>query len=118
MDWTAAAWVSLGGIFGALMRWALGLQFDNSQSGTLAANLIGVALASFFLVAMEHHGRKSLRNFLLPGFCGGLTTFSAVAFESVEGSGGLLYLILSLILSLAVAALCIPIARKALAIQS
>lgn len=63
-------------------------------------------------MALERRGKDSLRHFLLPGFCGGLTTFSAVAFESVEGSGGEQYLAISFLLSLVVTATCIPIARK------
>jgi len=109
--------VALGGILGSLLRWSLSQLFDGSRNGTLAANLIGVALASFFLVAMERHGKSWMRHFLLPGFCGGLTTFSAVAFQSVEGDCGFIYLILTLIFSIAIAAISIPIARKSMAVN-
>lgn len=67
---------------------------------------------------MERHSKKPIRLLLLPGFCGGLTTFSALAVESVKDSGGFLYLIISLVPSLAVAALCIPIARRTMAVKS
>ena len=33
---------------------------------------------------MERRGITSARYFLLPGFCGGLTTFSGVTFEAIN----------------------------------
>jgi len=81
----------------------------------LAANLFGIGLASFFLVALEHNGGDAARHFLLPGFCGGLTTFSAVAFQTLEPStGGIVYLLETVLLSLVVVAISIPLARKVL----
>lgn len=32
---------------------------------------------------MEHRGITKLRWFLIPGFCGGLTTFSGVTYEAM-----------------------------------
>ncbi|MFA5918803.1 MAG: CrcB family protein [Candidatus Nanopelagicaceae bacterium] len=103
----------MGGIAGSLIRWALSVAFDQSRAGTLAANLIGVALAGFFLVLMERHGTDALRHLLLPGFCGGLTTFSAFAFQTVEGAGGFFYFLETLFLSLLVVAVIIPVSRRA-----
>jgi len=82
--------ISLGAAFGALLRWALALQFNalfpSLPLGTLAANLvggflIGVAVAFFA-------GRPDLppqwRLLVITGFLGGLTTFSTFSAEVVS----------------------------------
>ena len=48
--------VSLGGVAGTLARYWLSLTIPDNRTGTLAANLIGVAIACFLLVLMERNG--------------------------------------------------------------
>jgi CrcB protein len=92
---------------------SLGLFFPSTAQGNLSANIIASALAAFFLVLMERRGITELRWFLLPGFCGGLGTFSAITYEVMErGEGGPLYLFLNVILCLLAVAVVIPFARK------
>ena len=111
--------VSLGGVAGTLVRFALGLVIENDRYGTLAANLIGVALAAALLVLMERRGITELRHLLLPGFCAGLTTFSAVTAESLEPiDGGFLFLAENVILSLIIVAIVLPLARKVIPVRS
>jgi len=101
------------------VRFVLGLVIENDRNGTLAANLIGVALASALLVLMERRGVTELRHLLLPGFCAGLTTFSAVTAESLEpAEGGLLFLAENVILSLIIVAIVLPLARKVIPVRS
>jgi CrcB protein len=109
-----AVWlVSLGGILGSLTRWSLSIVIPSSGPGTLAANLLGVFLAIFFMVFMERRGITALRYFLLPGFCGGLSTFSAVTYQAVApDEAGFAYLFLNILLSLLVAVISMKIARK------
>jgi len=100
------------------VRFVLGLVIENDRNGTLAANLIGVALASALLVLMERRGVTELRHLLLPGFCAGLTTFSAVTAESIEpAEGGLLFLAENVILSLIIVAIVLPLARKVIPVR-
>jgi CrcB protein len=55
---------------------------------------------------------------LLPGFCGGLTTFSAVAAFTLEPSeGGQLFLFHNVIFSMFIILLVLPIARKVVAVR-
>ena len=101
------------------MRFVLGLVIENDRNGTLAANLIGVALAAALLVLMERRGITELRHLLLPGFCAGLTTFSAVTAESLEpADGGLLFLAENVILSLIIVAIVLPMARKLIPVRT
>jgi CrcB protein len=112
------ALVSIGGVAGTLLRFALGLVIENDRNGTLVANLIGVALAAALLVLMERRGITELRHLLLPGFCAGLTTFSAVTAESLEpAEGGLLFLAENVILSLVIVAIVLPLARKVIPVR-
>jgi len=100
------------------VRFVLGLIIENDRNGTLAANLIGVALATALLVLMERRGITELRHLLLPGFCAGLTTFSAVTAESLEpAEGGLLFLAGNVILSLIIVAIVLPLARKVIPVR-
>jgi len=113
------ALVSIGGVAGTLVRFVLGLVIENDRNGTLAANLIGVALAAALLVLMERRGITELRHLLLPGFCAGLTTFSAVTAESLEpADGGLLFLAENVILSLIIVAIVLPMARKLIPVRT
>jgi CrcB protein len=109
----------VGGIAGTLSRFGLGEVFPSDRTGTLAANLIGVALASILLVLMERRGITELRLLLLPGFCAGLTTFSAVTAQSLEPrEGGFAFLLQNVILSLVIVVVLLPLARKFVPVRS
>jgi CrcB protein len=55
----------------------------------------------------------------LPGFCAGLTTFSAMAVYTLEPSNGaVMYIATTVFASLAVIAIVIPFARKVIAVRS
>ena len=110
--------VAFGGVAGTLVRYGIGILIPQDRLGTLVANLLGVALASALLVLMERRGITQLRLILLPGFCAGLTTFSAVTAHSIEpAKGGLLYLATNVILSLIIVAIILPIARKTIPVR-
>jgi CrcB protein len=112
------ALVSLGGVLGSLVRYWLGIELSDGRSATLTANLIGVALATFLLVLMQRRANENLRHFLLPGFCAGLTTFSAVAGLTLEPQeGGQLFLVHNLMFSMLIILLVLPIARKVIAVR-
>jgi CrcB protein len=79
----------------------------------LIANIAGVVLASVLLVLMERRGTQQLRILLLPGFCAGFTTFSAVTANALEKSGrGASYLEQNIFLSIIAVIIFVPLARK------
>jgi len=72
-----------------------------------------VSIAAFLLVFMERRGISEIRLLLLPGFCAGLTTFSAVTVHTLEPrAGGFLYLLVNVFLSLLIVAIVLPVSRK------
>jgi len=83
-----AAAVGIGAALGAWLRWALGVGLNafvpQLPLGTLAANLIGGFLVGVAVALFEAHGHlaPALRLFVVTGFLGGLTTFSAFSGES------------------------------------
>jgi CrcB protein len=80
-------WLAVGGgaALGAWVRWRLGIALNASilPLGTLVANLgggllMGMAMAYF----MGASAQNELRLFVMTGFLGGLTTFSAFSAEA------------------------------------
>ena len=114
----ALALVSIGGVAGTLARYGIGEVFPDDRAGTLIANIIGAGLAAALLVWMERRGVTQLRLLLLPGFCAGMTTFSAVTAHSLEPSkGGFIFLLQNIIFSLLAVIFILPLARKVIAIK-
>lgn len=111
--------VSVGGIAGTLTRYGLGELFPDDRSGTLIANIFGVALAALLLVIMERRGITELRLLLLPGFCAGLTTFSAVTAQSLRPQeGGVEFLLQNIVFSLIAVIIVLPMARRIIPVRS
>ena len=75
--------VALGAAAGAALRFLVGVELDRRLHwGTLAANLVG----SFVLGALVGGAVDGNELALLgTGFCGGLTTYSSFAVQSVHG---------------------------------
>lgn len=81
--------LAAGGVLGTLARFAMtgavmaktGAQFPY---GTMAVNMLGCFLVGFFDVLTERKCAMSpqVRLFLMAGFCGAFTTFSAFILES------------------------------------
>lgn len=83
----ASSWLAVGGgaALGAWVRWGLGIALNASilPLGTLIANLgggllMGMAMAYFVATPQQN----DLRLFVMTGFLGGLTTFSAFSAEA------------------------------------
>ena len=68
---------------------------------------------------MDRRGITELRLLLLPGFCAGLTTFSAVTAQSLEPrDGGAIFLLQNVFLSLVIVVVLLPLARKVVPVRS
>jgi CrcB protein len=117
--------ISVGGAFGAVSRWVLGVAFPVSTSGfpwaTFFINVSGCALIGVLmvLVAEVFTRQRLIRPFLGIGVLGGYTTFSTYIVDInrliTEGAGvtGLLYLAVTLIAALLATSAAITTTRLA-----
>lgn len=76
--------VGLGGALGSLTRYLLSESITRYTSAIFISNIIGVLVAG--LVAYRLSTSETLRLALIPGFAGGLTTFSSVAVIHAENN--------------------------------
>lgn len=99
--------VALGAAVGAALRFQVATRLDEAfPKGTLAVNVVGSLLLGFFVARALDDRTYAL---LGTGFCGGLTTYSAVAVQTVRlgplTSRAAAYAVLTLALGLGAAAL-------------
>ena len=90
IEWRAYAWISVGAILGANLRYLLSkivtrLTDAAFPRGTLLINVSGSLILGFFLVwTTERVLANPLWRWLVAiGFCGSYTTFSSYAFETM-----------------------------------
>src|SRR5512136_447310 len=90
MEWKAYAWISVGAVLGANLRYFLSKMVTRYSDaafplGTLLINVSGSLLLGFFLIwTTERVLADPLWRWLVAiGFCGSYTTFSSYAFETM-----------------------------------
>ena len=113
--------VALGGALGASARFLSGLALARDASGfpvaILTVNVLGSFLMGLFVVWSLRSGQEALNPFVMTGVLGGFTTFSAFSleaftlFERGQPGAALVYVGLSVVLSLAGLAAGVFIAR-------
>ena len=91
--------VGVGAALGAWLRWGLGAALNpivpSLPLGTLAANLVGGFAMGIAMALAARHGllSREAELFVMTGFLGGLTTFSAFSAEAttllMKGEWGL-----------------------------
>jgi CrcB protein len=122
--------VALGGALGSVGRFLLGPALQRALNatfpiGTLIINVIG-SLVLGFVMRLAAEGvsiTPEARAFVAVGFCGGFTTFSTFSYEALrlleDGEGGraAMYVVASVLLSLAAAYLGIVSARELVALR-
>ena len=74
--------VALGGAIGSLVRYLIAESVPNYPIAIFIANLVGVAVAG--LISFRLLTSELSKIFWIPGFAGGLTTFSSVALILAE----------------------------------
>ena len=93
--------VGVGGVVGALSRYGVDEIFGDIALATFIVNLFGVAIAAICTYRFTLNTNQRL--FLVSGFAGGFTTYSAFAlllYDLTIAQAGL-YIVASVILSLA-----------------
>jgi len=118
--------VTLGGVIGSLLRWAVSFMQPWAEGGlpwaTFAANASGCLVIGFYAAFTGPDGRLFVgprtRQFVMTGICGGYTTFSGFSLETFrflstgDGRSAALYLSISLASWLAAVWLGDVVARR------
>ena len=101
------AWVSAGSVVGGLTRYLVGLALVTGPGfpvATLFINATGSLIIGFYATLTGLDGRMLARpehwQFVMTGFCGGYTTFSAFSLETFRlVHGGMKYTALAYVAS-------------------
>ena len=86
----SAIWVMLGGALGALARWGVEVAFlrvslARLPLGTWTVNVLGCFLAGLCLAfLLTKPSSEPMRLFMMVGFLGSFTTFSAFSLQALE----------------------------------
>ena len=90
IEWKAYAWISVGAVVGANLRYLLSKIVTRASDaaypfGTLIINVTGSLILGFFLVWTTERvlADPRWRWLVAIGFCGSYTTFSSYAFETI-----------------------------------
>ena len=81
--------IAAGGALGSVLRYLLGGVIQRASHsgfpyGTLAVNVLGCLLIGILVQSfMNASPSSTARGFLIVGFCGGFTTFSAFSSEAI-----------------------------------
>ena len=77
--------IAIGGALGTVLRYSLQKLFNTSfPIGTLSINIAGCFLIGWIWAISLKGLSEQWRPFLMTGFCGGFTTFSAFTLESIQ----------------------------------
>ena len=94
--------VAFGGAAGSLLRYVITESVSNYPIAIFISNGVGVGIAGFVAFRLSNSDLSKL--FWIPGFAGGLTTFSSVALIHADKStlSAIAYLLTLLTLSLGI----------------